>query len=167
MAIDLKLADATNDIYLVDKDLVLTSSVAELLRQRLLVTFRTFVGEWYLDTGFGAYNIEFFTNKGITKEIADAYFLDIILEYEEVEEVLSFSSTFDKATRAYSLIFNVRTIEGDGTFEINFTQADALIQYPEPTDIAEVALCDFVTADTTNDFYILLNIDIPLTIPWL
>lgn len=164
--IDLKLADATNDIYLGDKDLVLTSGVGELLRQRLLVTFRTFVGEWYLDTGFGAYDIRFFTNKGITKAIADAYFLDIILGYEEVEEVLSFTSTFDKITRAYSLIFNVRTIEGDGTFEINFTQADAVIQYPESPSITEVTTCDFVTVDEANNFYILLNVDIPVTIPW-
>lgn len=164
--IDLRLADATNDIYLVDKDLVLTSSIGELLRQRLLVTFRTFVGEWYLDTSFGAYDVQFFTNKGITKEIADAYFLDIILSYEEVDEVLSFTSSFNKTTRAYSLIFNVRTIEGDGTFEINFTQADALIQYPESPSIAEVTTCDFIDTEDANNFYILLNIDIPLTIPW-
>lgn len=164
--IDLKISDLDNDIVIVDKDLVLTSSVGELLRQRLLITFRTLVGEWFLNTEFGAYNIDLFTNKGITQSRADSYFINIINQYEEVEEILSFTSEFDKIKREYCLIFNVKTAEGDGVFEINFNQADSLIEYPEATPLAEITSCSFTEADQVNAFYVLLNIDIPTTIPW-
>ena len=52
-AVDLKLDADTHDLVFEDGDLVIERDPGEVLAQRVRVRLRTWLGEWYLDAGFG------------------------------------------------------------------------------------------------------------------
>lgn len=161
---DLRL-DNDSDIIVQDQDLALTRTAQDLLKQKIYVIFRTFAGEWYLNTQFGGYNKDVFLNKSLGKSGVDAYFISILNSLEEVEEVVTFSSEFAGTERLYTCRFDVRTTSGTGRFDINILPPGTELSYPS-SGIGLDTICSTVDASSVNDFYELMNIRIPTEIPW-
>lgn len=164
MAFDF-LLNENSDLVIQNKDIALTDSPRDLLKQKILITFRTMTGEWYLNTRFGAYDKNIFLNKAVTKDGIDAYLISILLGFDEVEDIIFFTSTVDNVNRAYSCNFAVRSIAGNGTFSVNILPPGTEATYPE-SGLGLTGVCSTTDSESANEFYELMNIRIPTEIPW-
>jgi hypothetical protein len=99
----LLLSEETNDLQIINGDLQMSVDSTTALRQRILITLSAWLGEWKLNTAFGIPYRQSIFVKGVTKEGVDAIFLGKIVEFEEVEVVEDFESTFNSATREYDV----------------------------------------------------------------
>lgn len=164
--IDLRLTN--NDITLTrGGDFALTQSMKELLKQRMIITFQAFTGEWFLNPEFGAFNRNILFNKLATKDLLDSYYKRQIINFPEVTGITSFTSFFDTRNRVYSFQFQVSTIEETAGFRINLIPPDVEVSYPYfPTELQAIGCTSGVDAETQNALYELINIDLPSTIPW-
>jgi hypothetical protein len=148
-------------------DLLLTQSLKELLKQRMEITFRAFTGEWYLNPAWGGFNRDILYNKQATKDILDAFYRDIIISFPEVVSIPEFISFYSSVDRVYSFQFQVETVEETAGFRINLVPPGVEIAYPYfPTELEAIGCTAGVDAATQNRFYELLNIDLPVNIPW-
>ena len=94
----------------------ITQESAEVVAQRLSIRLKTYLGEWFLDVGYGVpYYQRIFTKK-TTKTAVDRIFQQQILSERGVRELVSFSSTFEN--RQYSMSFKVRVMNGSVTESI-------------------------------------------------
>ena len=109
--IDFKL-DGEGDILITDGKFTLLNTIQEAVRQRILITLRTFLGEYFLDISQGIPYRQQIFNKGITTKETDAIFLAKILSDPDVIKVESFSSTYLASNRSYDLRFEVLTTDG-------------------------------------------------------
>lgn len=133
MSYDFALDTETNDLILTNNLFEVTNTNENLLRQRLGITLKAWVGEWFLNESFGIpYRQKIFAGV-VSKEEVDAEFLNVISAYEEVNFITSFSSTTDSATRSYSLTFTVNTDEGEETFALFIKSPWEEVVYP-PAD---------------------------------
>lgn len=169
MAYDLALDLDSNDLSFSKGKFSFTSSVRELLKQRMFITFRTFTGEWFLNTEFGAYNLELFSSKNFTKDTLDSYFITIINSFSEVISLKSFEAEYDGYTRVYSMTFVVVTSDGStGTYKIDLTPPGVEVAYPDPSDILDLDdACEVPDIDQTNAYYEYLNITLATDERWL
>lgn len=165
MAYDL-LLNEDNDIFIQNGDFVLTSSNGQLLKQRMEITFHTLVGEWYLNTEFGTYNIDLFTNKKLTKAQMDSYFINIIKSFPEVERLLEYVGEFNAFTREYSLRFRVKALGETLNVEFSLLPPGVETLYEETDYKFPPKGCDIADVQEANDFYKLIHIDIPTTLSW-
>lgn len=160
MAIDLLLSKDTNDLVISTPlgDVTKTSSKKELLRQKISITFQTFVGEWYLNTTFGLIDRSVFFSKPITKAELDAFIVVKLNAFTEVLEIKSFSSTFDTANRQYSVTFTVRTDEGNVNLFVAVTPAGQEIEYPTNATELSATSCELPTVDNSNTYYEMIHL---------
>lgn len=108
---DIQLDTLTDDIALVNGDLILTSgsgSVAQFLRQRL----KLFQTEWFLDETVGVPYFDEVFVKNPKAVVIDTIFKNTILSTPGVIELLEFAATLDGTTRKLSLQFKVRSEDG-------------------------------------------------------
>ena len=108
---DFKLGD-NGDILIVSGKFELLNTIQESVKQRLNISLRTFLGEYFLDISQGIPYRQQIFNKGITPKETDAIFLAKILEDTDVIKVTSFSSIYTSSTRGYDLKFEVLTTDG-------------------------------------------------------
>lgn len=167
MAYDFLLDDDAKDLVISKGKFGFTQSVRETLRQRMYITFRTVRGEWFLNAAFGAYDVEAFSNKELTKNALDSYFISLINSFPEVELLRSFEATYDPFTRTYGMIFSVDTVEGTGVFRIDLTPPDVEVAYPDPSSIFDLDACEIPDVDRTNTYYEYLNITLATDQRWL
>lgn len=167
MAYDFLLDEDAKDLVISKGKFGFTQSVRQTLRQRMYITFRTIKGEWFLNTAFGAYDKEAFTNKELTKNALDSYFVSIINTFPEVLLLKSFEATYDPATRTYGMVFVVDTDGGTGVFRIDLTPPDVEVAYPDPSSIFDLDACEVPDVDTTNTYYEYLNITLATDKMWL
>lgn len=109
---NLFLDPTTNDIALTGYQLRTTVDNSELVSQKLTTILRTFAGEWFLDNSLG---IPYFTRILIKKadlNDVNSLFIAAISTITEIEKILSFTTTFDSATRKYSVDFSVQITDG-------------------------------------------------------
>jgi hypothetical protein len=114
---DLKLDRTTNDIYVVDGDLVLVTAseaIVQFVKQKL----RTFLGEWFLDLSIGVPYFEEVFKKAPNLTVIDAAIKDQILSTPGIVELLEFTMDAEPATRLLRIEFKARAIEG----VINFSE---------------------------------------------
>jgi hypothetical protein len=114
---DLKLDTATDDLALLDGDLVLADgldAIAQDLRSRL----RLFQGEWILDTAAGVPYYQDILKKNPNPQIVAGVLQNAILNTPGVLELLKFDLDFVTATRSLKIDFEVRAREG----VINFSE---------------------------------------------
>jgi len=114
---DIKVHRDNLDLVLENGDLAIVKkadAIAQHIKQRL----RTFLGEWFLDTGAGVPYYEHVNVKNPSPLILDTIFKSMILSTPGVEELLEFDIQLDNATRIMTLVFKVRTIDE----EINFIE---------------------------------------------
>lgn len=164
MAIDLLLDKNTHDLIIEDGDLKLTDSKPTVLRQRMTITFRTFVNEWFANTFFGGINKEIIFNKLDGKGTVDSWFIKVINSFEEVNQIVKFDSTFDRVNRHYDLSFTVKTDEGILTL---YVQAGQAISYPYDEQTSAGVVCDPADPEYQNRFYVLIHEEIPDPITWV
>lgn len=113
---DIKLTN-DQDIDVTDYAMSLVED-DEAIKQRLLIRLMIFKGEWFLDTDLGLPYYQTIFQKGVTKEVVDTVIKREIESVEGVSRIVSFSSTLNNATRAYSCDFVCKTTTGD-TIEVN------------------------------------------------
>jgi len=167
MSYDLKLDSDGRDLVFSKGKFYTTGTVREVLRQRIYITFRTMVGEWFLNTQFGLYDKDLFLNKRVSKAQVDAYVINKLNQFPEVEVVDYFDSTYDFYTRTYSMTFVVKADGETGVFKINLVPPGAEVSYPDPQEDLEALRCEIPDIANTNAFYEMMNFDLPTTIAWL
>ena len=94
----------------------ITQESAEVVAQRLRIRLQTFLGEWFLDVGYGVPYYQQILAKKTTKVAVDRIFQQQILSERGVRELVSFSSTFEN--RQYNMSFKVRVMNGSVTESI-------------------------------------------------
>ena len=109
---DLEL-DTTNHDLVVNKDLVFIEDTADAVTQRLRVKLKFFKGEWFLNTDFGVPYYHSIFVKGVEKVKVDELFKAEIINTEGVLSVETFDSTFNTATREYSMTFSCTVSTGE------------------------------------------------------
>lgn len=95
----------------------ITQESAEVVAQRLSIRLKTFLGEWFLDVGYGVPYYQQILAKKTTKVAVDRIFQQQILSERGVRELVSFSSTFQN--RQYEMSFVVRVLDGSLTETIS------------------------------------------------
>ena len=95
----------------------ITQEPAEVVAQRLSIRLKTFLGEWFLDVGYGVPYYQQILAKKTTKVAVDRIFQQQILSERGVRELVSFSSTFQN--RRYEMSFVVRVLDGSLTETIS------------------------------------------------
>lgn len=108
--VDFLFDEDGKDILLVNNRVVLNKDPKTLLKQKILITLRTFRGEWFENILFGIpylkneNNVQQILSKGGAR-IADMEIKRAILETEGVVSVIDYSSQYDRKTRALSISF--------------------------------------------------------------
>lgn len=95
----------------------ITQESAEVVAQRLSIRLKTYLGEWFLDVGYGIPYYQQILAKKTTKVAVDRIFQQQILSERGVRELVSFSSTFQN--RQYEMSFVVRVLDGSLTETIS------------------------------------------------
>lgn len=167
MSTDFLIDNITGDLVIEDGDFQMTSSKPQFLQQRMTITFRTFTGEWFWNTTFGAISRDIVLRAGASQAEIDGWFLAIINGFPEVNSVLSFMSLQNSQSGLYDLTFTVATDEGNVAVYIRSGRPDVEITYPTPAEFP-IDLTDCgVSIEDADRFYKLINIDIPVDIPWV
>jgi len=107
---------------IVNGDLYFTSDVSfvETMTQKIRAALKTFLGEWFLDDSENPtvglpYFQSLFADKIPTVELAEAIFIDALVNIEGVTNVESLSFDYDRETRLLRVTFKVN-ITGDGNY---------------------------------------------------
>lgn len=168
MAFDLALDNDGKDIVLEKGKIATTSSVKQLLKQRMYITFRTLRGEWFRNVNFGAYNRELFFNGNATESSINAFFITLINSFPEVETLKIFEGEFLRETRSYRITFAVDTIEGtQGNYTVDLVPPGIEVPYPDPTNVLSQDACEVPEISTANQYYEYLNITMATDERWL
>lgn len=106
---NLKYYDITND-YETDP--------LEVIKSKLIFRLGTYKGEWFQDLDFGLPILAIKNNSTSPDTIAQLI-ADEILKVENVTSAQIVDKTFDASTRIFSASYNVNTIFGTTTVEVN------------------------------------------------
>ncbi|HAZ7467264.1 TPA: hypothetical protein J7723_001590 [Escherichia coli] len=154
---DLKL-DGSNDLIMVDGDLTLTTTKSEIAAQTLGITLRTFRGEWFLNSNFGVPYLQEIIGVAKKKEIVDRIFLSTIASNVYIDNINSYTSSYDRDDRYYSM--NVTVTVGEQVVSALFsTQPSEEYIYPEAGDDNAAITCEaFEIVESANRLYRFINI---------
>ena len=115
------LSPTTYDFELTNYNLRVTRNMSEFLAQKIENVLKTVSGEFFANEFLG---IPYFTEiLGKPKDIdtVASIFRNAIIDINEVDELVEFSTDFDAPTRTYSIDYTVRAVDGtviDGTTEV-------------------------------------------------
>lgn len=109
--VDLKLDPITNDLAIENSDLQVVKDL-DWLVQSVKVKFQTFKGEWFLNTTVGLDYFGLVFIKGPNLNLIDNMHKFGLLEYDEITEILSFSSSLNKQVRELTVEFIADSIFG-------------------------------------------------------
>lgn len=153
---DLKL-DGSNDLVMVDGDLTLTTTKSEIAAQTLGITLRTFRGEWFLNSNFGVPYLQEIIGVAKKKEIVDRIFLSTIASNVYIDNINSYTSSYDRDDRYYSM--NVTVTVGEQVVSALFsTQPSEEYIYPEAGDDNAAITCEaFEIVESANRLYRFIN----------
>lgn len=143
MAFDLYVDKDTNDLVYENGTIRLTSTKPELLRQRLSDAFKTWRGEWFNNTEYGAIDKEVLFVHGITKAEVDSWFKTIVNSFEEVNSITSWESEIDPINRAYELTYVVKTDYGNVAGYTTTERPDVSIEYKVGQQPSQTIACEF------------------------
>jgi len=112
MSNDILIDPVTHDISLVNgTTMVLCTELKDLTRQRVEITLKTYMGEWFANTIFGVPYFQTVFGKN-TKNAADIAFKTAIQGVEGVQELLAYESTLDNKTRKLTVSFKALGTDG-------------------------------------------------------
>lgn len=154
---DLKL-DARNDLIFTDGDLTLTTTKAEMAGQTLSITLRTFRGEWFMNTNFGIPYLQEIIGVAKKKEVVDRIFLSTIANNIYVDDINSYTSSYDRDERYYTM--NVTVTAGEEYVTSLFsTQPSEEFIYPDAGENNAAITCEaFEIVEAANRLYRFINI---------
>lgn len=89
-----------------------TTDVVDVVSQRLYIRLKTFLGEWFLNVGYGV-PYERILGQKVRKSVVDMILQEQILMEQGVNRIEFFSSSLDNPTRVYSCNFKVRVDTGE------------------------------------------------------
>lgn len=115
--IDEALDPTTHDMAYSGYDGSTVSSAAQV-RQNLKIRLLLIRGEWFLDSRIGLPYFEEILVKNPDFSAIDVTIKATILETPEVEEILSYSSSFDRTSRKLSISFTALTVYGEETLNL-------------------------------------------------
>ena len=102
----------TGDWALVNGSTVdLCETIEDLTRQRVAITLRTFLGEWFANQNFGVPYFQSIYGKN-TQEITDVSIKSLILGVDGIEQLLSYNSVLNRKTRTLTVEFKALTNSG-------------------------------------------------------
>lgn len=115
---DIYIDPLTHDISLVDNRMMLVDTEEEATRQRLVITLKTFRGEWDFNIEAG---VPYLKNENnavqllgkSNKDLLDLEIKQAILNTEGVVSLNTFDSVFDKAQRTVEIDFTASTDSGE------------------------------------------------------
>lgn len=155
---DLALDPVTGDLDLSGNGLNTIESNQISLRQRLVVRFNVWQGEWFFDELLGfPYNV--YISKKVMKAVLDNKIRETVNLEPDVLQIQDFRSTMDVIRRRYAAYFDVLTREGD-TISIAFSGDDDYF-YPTPNE-ESIRLCgDEGWIRWQNKLYYQINFRLP------
>ena len=118
MAVDF-LLDDNGDIDITNKLMTLTPDIQTSSRQQVMITLRTYLGEWVYNIIYG---IPYLANDnnpiqllgaGDNKDLVDLYVRQAILSRENIVALLSYTSSLVKEDRSMTISFQAETNEGE------------------------------------------------------
>jgi hypothetical protein len=109
---DLKLDITTHDLIIENSDLQLVDE-REWLLQSVKIKFLFFLGEWFLDTTAGLDHFGLVLVKDPDLNLIDNMFKIALIEYDEIIEILDYSSSLDTVTRELTVSFSCSTTYGE------------------------------------------------------
>lgn len=108
MGVDIALTER-HDLQLADDgDLVLLDGAARVAQQ-IKITLLAFLGEWFLDTGFGVPYLEHVLVKGPQRALLESIFRSRIAEVPGVLRVRSIELFIDHPQRLLAVAFEAET----------------------------------------------------------
>lgn len=85
---------------------------AQSCAQNVVTKLRFFLGEWFLDTGFGTPWFQDIFRKPVNQGLAEADIKAVIYSVTGVNQILSFSFVLDHVSRTATIRCNLDTIYG-------------------------------------------------------
>jgi hypothetical protein len=158
--IGFKLNKQIHDIEAVGGKIALLSTVQEAVRQRLDIKFKTWAGEWFLDTTYGIPYRQQILGKGRTKAEIDALYILEINKDPDVQRIVYFNSVFDVLEREYKLDFEVKVADAP----LRSTEANKAaweeIEYSTDDSTLRPS-CNFATAADICKLHVILHCKLP------
>lgn len=111
------------------RDLVLPLKLrdgAERVGQSVGIRLRAWLGEWFLDTGYGVPYLESVLVKNPRPEIVEAILRAQILSVQGVRRIQTFNLTIDNKTRKARVDFVIESDEGLATGVVTLGQSNEL-----------------------------------------
>ena len=153
---DLKLG-TDNDLIIADGDLTLTTTKTEIAAQTLGITLKTYQGEWFLNSNFGVPYLQEIIGVARKKDVVDRIFLAQISNNIYVDNINSYTSSFDSDERYYTMNVTV-TVGADTVTTLFNTQPSEEFIYPESgEDNASITCEAFEIVDSANRLYRFIN----------
>jgi len=112
--IDIAL-DSSGDLLIENYDLNVVENIDQVA-QNLAIRLRFFLNEWFLDITQGLPYYQEILIKSPNQIRVESLIKNEILETEGINELLSFSSTYDEENRKFSVAFTANT---DDNQELN------------------------------------------------
>jgi len=109
---DLKLDVATNDVEVLNGDLVLLAddgAVRQRLKQRLLL----FLGEWFLDASKGVPYYQYILVKNPNMDLVNSSLKAVVLQTPGILELTSFDYDYDSGGRGLTVTCQCKGANGD------------------------------------------------------
>lgn len=110
--IDLALDPTTGDLLIVDFDAALVNGVDQIA-QNLAIRLRFIQGEWFLDILAGVPYYQYFFIKDPNQIQVETFLKDEISDTRGVQQINSFSSSYDGPSRQFTVNFSCNTIDGN------------------------------------------------------
>lgn len=110
--IDLALSATSHDLLLSPTNDLMLIGNAERVAQQIKISLKAFLGEWFLDTGFGIPYFEEILVKNPNMMIVREIIRDCILAVPGVVRVNELAVEFDRVARTLSIIHETITAEG-------------------------------------------------------
>lgn len=108
-----RLDPVTNDIYVDGFSFATVQDEIDEVSQRLTVKLLFFKEEWFLDRNYGIPYFQTIFVKNVDKETVDNIYKQAIITETGVEELVSYSSVFDRINRVFTVTATVRMSSGN------------------------------------------------------
>lgn len=156
---DLALDPVTGDLDLTGDGLNIIDSNQVSLRQRLVVRFTVWQGDWFFDELLG-FPYRVYISKKVMRAVLDSKIKETINLEPDVLQIQNFRSTLDSVNRRYAAYFDVLTREGD-TISLAFSGSDDEYQYPTPSEQSASLCGDEAWITWQNKLYYQINFRLP------
>jgi len=109
---DIALDPMTGDLLIVDLGASLVTDIDQIA-QNLAIRLKFFLGEWYLNILVGLPFYQYFFIKDPNQIQVETFLMDEIANTSGVDQITSFSTSYDARNRLFDVSFACMTISGN------------------------------------------------------